>query len=142
MVFSATEALKAYGMRVTPQRIAIYTMLMATDEHPTVDAIYEQVRTKCPTISLNTVYTTLCAMANVGLIRHVDAGDGLCRYDGNPRPHAHIICHSCRRVEDLDVEAKLNKEEVAERSGYDIDDVAVYFYGLCPNCKANGRQSQ
>jgi Fur family peroxide stress response transcriptional regulator len=134
-VFSATEALKAHGMRVTPQRIAIYSTLMASDEHPTVEAIYEQVLAKCPSISLNTVYTTLCTMADVGLIRHVDAGDGLCRYDGNPRPHVHVVCSNCRKVDDLDVEAKLDRRDIARRSGYDIDDVAVYFYGLCPNCK-------
>ncbi|MGI6083232.1 MAG: Fur family transcriptional regulator [Limnochordia bacterium] len=139
-MFSAAEALKAHEMRVTPQRIAVYSVLKSTDDHPCVETVYERVRSKCPSISLNTVYTTLCKMADVGLIRQIDAGDGLCRYDGNPRPHVHVVCTNCRRVDDLHVSINLDEKEAARCSGYAIDDVAVYFYGTCADCrKRRGR---
>jgi|LFRM01.1.fsa_nt_gb Fur family peroxide stress response transcriptional regulator len=140
-LFSAAEALKARGMRVTPQRIAVYNVLKATDDHPSVETVYERVRSDCPSISLNTVYTTLCKMAEIGLIRPIDAGDGLCRYDGNPHPHAHVVCTSCRRVEDLDVRIDLDEKEAASRSDYTIDDVAVYFYGKCADCRKLSNRS-
>jgi len=139
---SAVEALKAHGMRVTPQRVAIYGALMTTDEHPSVEMLYEQVLPSCPNISLNTVYKTLCKMADLGLIRHIDAGDGLNRYDGNPRPHAHVVCTQCRRVDDLDVDVEADRDEVAQCSGYDISDVAVYFYGRCKKCQSGGNISE
>ena len=138
-VGTATEALKAHGMRVTPQRIAVYDALVPRKDHPSVDQIYTQVKERCPTISLNTVYTTLTMMAKAELIRQIDAGDGLCRYDGNPRPHLHIVCTDCHRVDDLDLDmtadAKSLLQRAADTSGYDINDYAIYFYGCCPSCR-------
>ena len=35
-----TNILRAKGLKVTPQRIAIYTMLSHTDQHPNAEMIY------------------------------------------------------------------------------------------------------
>jgi len=130
------EKLKAAGLKPTPQRTAILQYLWSTTAHPTVETVHMAVKESFPSISLNTVYCNLCAMEQKGLARRIDAGDGLCRYDGNSAPHAHISCIGCRRVDDVqgpqpDLEQLI--EEAQQTMGYAVEDHAIYFYGLCPD---------
>lgn len=139
------QALKAKGLRVTPQRMAVFEALRSRKDHPSVEMVHEQVRKALPTISLNTVYTTLSALEEAGLIRRIDAGDGLGRYDGNAMAHLHIVCTGCLRVDDvaLPVEASAAEmtRQVEEASGYSVTDYATYFYGQCPECQ-NKKQEE
>jgi Fur family peroxide stress response transcriptional regulator len=137
------ETLKAAGLKATPQRTAILKYLWSTSEHPTVEAVHMKVKDDFPSISLNTVYSTLCTMEHKGLARRIDAGDGLCRYDGNSAPHAHISCTRCRRVDDVHgPEPKLDmlEDEARQVMGYKVEDYAIYFYGLCPECREKTNQ--
>ena len=135
---SPTRALQEKGLKATPQRVELYTALLSTKAHPSVETLYKTVKEVLPTISLNTVYTTLCAFEDAGLARRIDAGDGL-RYDGNSTPHSHIVCNSCHRVEDLAAQVDTNTidllHQVATASGYLAQDYAVYFFGICPVCQ-------
>lgn len=134
----AHEALDARGLRATPQRIAIYEALLPRKDHPDVDMLYQEIHGKYPTISLNTVYNTLVTLEKAGLIRRIDAGDGRYRYDGNPEIHAHAVCTTCQRVDDVplgaqpDMPALIRAAEKTAR--YTIADTALYFYGRCPQC--------
>ena len=42
------------GLKVTPQRIAIYRELVKTNEHPSAEMLCEKVRRTFPSISLGT----------------------------------------------------------------------------------------
>ena len=46
-----TTAFREQGLRVTPQRQAIFRLLHGVDTHPTVESLYEAARTEMPTIS-------------------------------------------------------------------------------------------
>ena len=141
-----TQALKAKGLRVTPQRMAVFEALRSRKDHPSVEMVHEQVRKAFPTISLNTVYTTLNALEEVGLIRRIDAGDSLCRYDGNAVPHLHIVCTGCLRVDDVALAAEASAAEMTRQvgkvSGYDVTDYAMYFYGQCPECRSKKEEER
>jgi len=50
--------LKVHDFRITPQRLAFLRILASSEKHPTVDKIYEEVRSKFPTTSLATIYKT------------------------------------------------------------------------------------
>lgn len=134
----AMQSLTSKGLRVTPQRIAIFEALLPRKDHPTVEVLYQAIHTQYPTMSLNTVYTTLISLERAGLVRRIDTGDGRCRYDGNPLPHAHIRCNTCSRVDDLPLSSEpdlMSLMREAATSGYTIDDCAIYLYGRCPNCR-------
>ncbi len=139
-MIAASEVLKAKGLKATPQRIAIYKALTSTTSHPDAETLYNMMKLDFPTMSLNTIYTTLCALEEAGLARRIDAGNGA-RYDGNPAPHAHIICTQCLRVDDLaaQVDTAVDgwPQKVEAASGYSVRDFAVYFYGICPACRSN-----
>ncbi|MGH9050123.1 MAG: Fur family transcriptional regulator, partial [Acidimicrobiia bacterium] len=49
-----TSLFRDQGLRVTPQRQAIFRMLHGNDGHPTVESLYDSARSEMPTISLKT----------------------------------------------------------------------------------------
>ena len=59
------DLFRQQGLRVTPQRRAIFGLLHGEDRHPTVESIYDAARAQMPTISLKTVYQTVNAYTTV-----------------------------------------------------------------------------
>lgn len=96
------ERCRRGGLAVTPQRLAIIKQLLISSEHPRADAIFAAVRKQHPHISLATVHRTLERLCDVGEARKVTPLHETARYDGNTRPHHHVVCVRCKRVEDLE----------------------------------------
>lgn len=132
------SALQAAGYRLTPQRRAICRLLAGTDSHPTAQEIFEQLKPDYPSLSLATVYNTLEALVNLGVVYALgSAGDGRVHYDADTQPHVNLACVSCHRVVDLpsDYIHALDRE-VSVHSGYRLLGARVMYYGLCPDCQA------
>jgi Fur family peroxide stress response transcriptional regulator len=89
-------------MAVTPQRLAVMRALLQSGDHPRAERIYARVRREHPRISLATVHRTLERLCEVGEARKVTPLHESARYDGNTRPHHHVVCIRCKRVEDLE----------------------------------------
>lgn len=135
-MFDVVKTLKEKGYKVTPQRIAVFEVLSHTKEHPTVESIYNKLQPSYPTMSLATVYKSLEMFKNLDLVQELNVGEDKFRYDSNVKPHPHITCVSCGRVDDVDDEMLFNlSEQVASKTGYTITGQKLYFYGHCPNCK-------
>jgi len=135
-----TEGLKAAGLRLTPQRVAICKILEESKDHPTALMIYHQLLPQFPTLSLATVYKTLNVLKSMGLVHALgDAGDGAEHFDADLTPHINLVCTKCHRVVDFD-EARIQEIQrvVEQRSGYVIQGARIVYYGLCPQCRANG----
>ncbi len=92
---------KELGIKVTPQRKAIYKELASTDQHPSTETIYKKIKDYYPNISLTTVYRTLETFEKLGLISVVNVLYNAARYDANLDPHHHIVCTECKKVEDV-----------------------------------------
>ena len=86
------------GLAVTPQRLAIFRRLAATDRHPSAEELHAAVRREMPTLSLATVYKTLDALAGIGAVRPVSRLGARGRWDANLEPHHHLVCTSCGTV--------------------------------------------
>jgi Fur family transcriptional regulator, peroxide stress response regulator len=93
---------REHGLSVTPQRRAVMRALLASEAHPRAEDIYDAVRAEHPTISLATVHRTLETLCQIGEARKVTALHHSARYDGNVRPHHHLVCVGCRRIVDVD----------------------------------------
>jgi len=66
------EALVKSGQKVTPQREAVFTVLLAERDHPTVDEVFNRAREVMPGLSLATVYNCLETFVGCGLVRQVN----------------------------------------------------------------------
>ncbi len=119
-------------LKVTPQRCAIYAMLANTKTHPTADEILANVKQVFPMISPNTVYYTLNAFEAAGLV--VPLNEAHTRYDANLEPHHHLICVSCRTIEDV-YDDELNQLQLSRKTDFKINGHRVEFYGHCHTCQ-------
>jgi Fur family transcriptional regulator, peroxide stress response regulator len=129
--------LKSRDFRITPQRLAILKILAASQGHPSVDDIYQEVRVIFPTTSLATVYKTVSLLKELNEVLELGFPDGSNRYDGfNPVPHPHAICMKCKKIMDPEL-MNIDKlsEEMSSKTGYKIFHHRLDFFGLCPECQ-------
>ncbi|MGD9080210.1 MAG: transcriptional repressor, partial [Desulfobacterales bacterium] len=95
------QKLKEHDFRLTPQRLAVLKVLAVSEGHPTVERIYETVRTEFPTTSIATIYKTVNLLKQLNEVIELGFPDGSNRYDGNkPYPHPHVICTECKKIID------------------------------------------
>lgn len=129
------EALKAAGLRVTPQRRTVWAAFEGGESgHLTADEVFENARRELPELARATVYNALGELVNAGLLRIVE-GRGAALYDPNPDPtHHHFRCRNCKRLYDVHVEG-LEGIKVFDR-GFEADRTTITFEGLCPNCRS------
>lgn len=98
------EALKAKGLKVTPQRVAIYDAIIRLNNHPTADNVIEYIKTNHPNISVGTVYKVLDSLVENGLLQKVKTEKDIMRYDAILSNHHHLYCAETDRIEDYDDE--------------------------------------
>ncbi len=94
------EILKEKGLRVTPQRIAIYDAVAGLKNHPTADNIVDKIKSEHPSISVATVYKVLNVLVENGLIQKVKSEQDVMRYDAMLDHHHHLYCSDSDRIED------------------------------------------
>jgi len=89
------------GMRLTRQRLAIYRELESRFDHPDVEKLFKAVKPRIPQISLFTVYRTMNALEGAGMVLRVATFRGHARYDANVEMHAHFLCETCGKIDDV-----------------------------------------
>ena len=129
-----TALFRTQGLRVTPQRQAIFRLLHQNDRHPTVDSLYDAARTEMPTISLKTVYQTVHDLEALGQVSLLDLGTGSVRVDPNVEAdHQHLVCSSCGLVRDVPL-GEVPPLPAKYRKEFRTDAVEVIFRGTCEQC--------
>lgn len=127
--------LKSQGLRVTPQRFAVYTNLLKRTDHPTVEQLLLDLNQSGPVSSQATVYNSLQALREVGLVREVLLEQGVVRYDANVEPHHHFRCHQCGHIEDIPWQVFRNLSDTSLRPGLQPDRYEVTVTGICDRCQ-------
>ena len=128
------QTLKSKDLRVTPQRYAVYANLLSRTDHPTVEQLLGDLNRNFPVSSQATVYSSLQALREVGLVREVLLEEGVSRYDANVEPHHHFRCHQCGRIEDVAWDAFQTLDLSQLRPGLQPDTYEVTVYGVCDRC--------
>jgi Fur family peroxide stress response transcriptional regulator len=80
------------GLRVTPQRIAIYEAILKLNNHPTADDIAAFIKQDHPNIATGTVYKVLDSLVFNGLVKRVKTEKDVMRYDAILENHHHLYC--------------------------------------------------
>jgi Fur family transcriptional regulator, peroxide stress response regulator len=96
------EKLKEKGLKVTPQRVAIYEAIVMLHNHPTAENIIEYIKTNHPNISVGTVYKVLDSLVENHLLRRVKTEKDIMRYDAVMNNHHHLYCSQTDRIEDFE----------------------------------------
>lgn len=127
-----TGRCEAKGLRLTGQRRVIAQILETAEDHPDVEALHARAAALDPGISIATVYRTVKAFEEVGLLERREFGDGRARWeDADREHHDHLIDVATGEViEFCDPEIEALKEAIAQRLGYDLAGHRLELYGV------------
>ena len=99
-----SRSLVEKGLKVTPQRIAVYEALVKLNNHPTTESIIKYIKKTYPNIATATVYKVLDALTENGLVKRVKTEKDIMRYDAILESHHHLYCTETDRIEDYNDE--------------------------------------
>lgn len=134
----AREALRAKGMRWTPQRRLLLSVLAEAEGHVTAAELIERCRAQDPETTPSTVYRTLDVLEDLGLVRHAHGMDGREEYHVRPdSDHGHLHCIDCGQTWDIDArEANSLVASMARTRGFAVDLSHLSVSGRCAECRA------
>ncbi len=129
------------GLRVTPQRTAVFECLTSSKEHPTAEQVFRIVRDRHPNVSLDTISRTLRTFVEMGLANVAEGFGGSRRYDANLAAHHHAHCVHCGIIIDFENAAfDRLKAPPQVASEFDIIDHKVVISGVCARCRDKEQQ--
>ncbi len=130
-----TQLLRGAGLKVTPARLELLSVLSKNERPLTVTEVAE----KLPDINQITIYRALVAMVESELVRKVDVQHAYTHYEliATKKHHHHAICSLCGRIEDVDacLPESLEKDvlkhlkEFSSLTGHSLE-----FIGRCKTC--------
>ena len=97
-----TEWLAGAGLRPTRQRVALATLLVGDGQHRhvTAESLFAAVCENGDSVSLATVYNTLRAFCDVGLLQEVTVDGSKSYFDTNTHDHPHFYWEDEGRLTD------------------------------------------
>lgn len=123
------------GLKVTPQRMAVYKVLIESKQHPSAEMVCRKVRKVVPNISLDTVNRTLLTLARIGAASIVEGSGDVKRFDGCLETHQHFKCIKCRRIFDFHYKPFDNiavPKNISRK--FTVLRKTVYLEGICDLC--------
>ena len=143
MSASASDTLRAAGLRRTPARVAVLARIEALDRPVTHgELIHEPDLGGLDDITL---YRTLGALVEARLVHRVHGIDGTWRYCAQPRDaagcpgnHAHFLCTACGAMRCLTGQPM---PRVAVPDGAEVHGRHFLVHGRCASCVASPRAS-
>ena len=129
------EVARHAGIKLTHQRLEIFRAVASSVEHPGAEGIYQAVRARMPTISLDTVYRTLWLFIDLGLLNTFGQRQESVRFDANLAQHHHYRCVKCGMVRDFE-SAALNDLPIPDSVSHfgAIAGAQVEVRGVCASC--------
>lgn len=129
------EQCRQHGLKVTPQRLAIYKLLMDSSDHPSADWVYRKITDTWPTISFDTVNRTLLTFAEIGVIEIVESYSLSRRFDSRIGNHHHLHCIRCGRITDFR-DSSIDEIRLPEKIGdhFTVTGKRMVISGICAEC--------
>ena len=123
------------GIKLTHQRIEIFREVARSGDHPDADQVFQRVRLRMPTVSLDTVYRTLWLLNDLGLVVTLGSSRERTRFDANLNSHHHFVCGQCGLTRDF-YSADLDKIRLPDSVGDfgTIEATHVEVRGICREC--------
>jgi Fur family transcriptional regulator, peroxide stress response regulator len=127
------EILTENGLKVTPQRVAVYEAITHMHNHPNAEAIIDYIKQKYPNIAIGTVYNTLETFVQKGIINRIKTNGDVMRYDAMLNRHHHLYSTDARRIEDY-YDEELNQYSAGfirkkQIPNFTVEDVTVQIVG-------------
>ncbi|MFC1976151.1 Fur family transcriptional regulator [Chloroflexota bacterium] len=137
------EALKAQGMRITPQRAIIFEAIEKLEGHLTAEDIFAEVQQVNPYINLATIYRTLELLQDLNLITQTNLGRGRTYFALKDHcSHHHLVCQMCGSIEEFyDDVLEPVRAMLEERYGFEAYTDHMSIFGICKGCREAGKHT-
>ena len=89
-------------------------------------------------VNKTTIYRELSFLKEQNIIRELQFGDNMKRYEIMPDDHHHhIVCVNCEKIEDVELKKDLDKEEkaITQNKKFKIINHSLAFFGICGKCQ-------
>lgn len=137
----ADSFLKEYGLKNTPGRQAVVSVLAGAEGPVTAEEVY-RLLPEDRRASLSTVYRTLSALTQKGLLLRTTGKDGSLAYQLRNSRHRHYLvctgCGSAVAISGCPLEAL--ERSVGAETGFAITGHELELFGLCPRCAKKGEK--
>jgi len=118
------------GLKMTGQRRTILQILDQSDDHPSVEDVYERAKSVDSSISMATVYRTLNLLDELGVVVRHEFNENFARYELTTAHHHHLIDVETGEVVEFQSEdIEKMKEEIARKLGYTLMECRLELYG-------------
>lgn len=136
------QTIQSAGLHRTAPRVAVLQVLMSADSPLSHAELSEQLKTGG--VGSATIYANLKVLSSVGLVRRLDLGDHVWRYElaqtakrGRPSPdRLHFLCSKCGRVSRMpgtSVSIKLSPQSPKSVTEGSFE---TFVRGVCDDCHA------
>lgn len=136
----ARGELRRSGARTGGAREVVIDYLAGQDCCLSAQELFDGLRADGRAVGIASIYRVLDQLAELRLVRRVDLGHGVTRFEAahpDGEHHHHLVCGDCGKVETFDdpgLERALGR--VAGSYGYALDEHDVVLHGACSDCRA------
>jgi Fur family transcriptional regulator, iron response regulator len=123
------DQLREHGIQPSAQRIAVAEYVLATEEHPSADQVFQRVKRRVPYISRATVYNTLNLFVEKGLLRTLNIAEDSVVFDPKLETHHHFVDEETGTIHDVPWD-KVKVCNIDRLRGYEIRDYQVVMRGV------------
>ena len=123
----SSDWLAGAGLRPTRQRMTLATLLVGDgqDRHVTAESLFEAATATDEKVSLATVYNTLRAFCDAGLMREITVDGSKSYFDTNMTDHPHFYWEDTAKLtdapaEELEIKHLPDAPEGAEIASVDV----------------------
>ncbi|MBN1886825.1 MAG: transcriptional repressor [Thermoflexales bacterium] len=136
-----SQALHVSGRRLTRQRRLVMQVLEESQEHLDAEALYRQAKARDPKIGLATIYRTLAALKEMGLVEEHRLGENHAHFEAVKESHYHFNCLGCGRVIEFDAPQVMQVvHALSQREALQVTGIHLFLSGYCARCrKQDGR---
>lgn len=127
-------------IKLTRQRREIFREVAQTADHPSAEQIFQRVRSRIPTVSLDTVYRTLWMLKGLRLLTTLGSNRERAHFDANLNHHHHFVCGICGYTRDF-YSKELDNIHLPDSidSLGEIEATHVEVRGVCRECVGKGK---
>ena len=137
MESSYAELIRAAGLRATAARMSALALLEKSGKPLSVAGLHAAWKHFAPDVT--TLYRTLEQMSEAHIIHRLDLNSGTAHYEFTPNKphHHHIVCTTCRVIEDVDhceMDAAAKAVTRSSKKFATISSHSLEFFGVCNAC--------
>lgn len=131
--------LSSEGFRATKIRTSMIELFMSVKGPVSASEIMSALKKKKISFNKATIYRELAFLKERGLVLEVrlphERGR---RFEAaHEAHHHHLICVSCKKIEDIVLQKELEEQEneIYRSTGFQVLGHTLEFTGLCPGCR-------